>query len=89
MTIAGTVPTHKSAVVTHVAGPLGTDRVQRCARCRCVLKDLRSRYGFGLWPYPEGAYIDRGPNFQAVVTGGGQRTLCPVQRADGALVAAS
>jgi hypothetical protein len=64
-------------IVVHLAGPVGPDRIQRCVNCGSVLTDSRIRgidfpsdaagpLGPVHRPYPEGAFIERGPSWQAL-----------------------
>ncbi len=57
----------------HIAGPLGPDQIQRCARCLTPLKDLRFGHVQRVIPavvggieYPQGAEIERGATYQAM-----------------------
>lgn len=65
--------------VMHVAAPIGADHIQRCARCRVALKDLRlwgeidpfvGPLAFqGGMVYPDGAIVAVGDGWQAMALG--------------------
>ena len=78
--------TQPTMAVTHVAGPMDPSGVQRCVRCDVVLKQQRVD-PWSVLPdtglhracggaYPEGALIERGACYQAMVFRLGVRLLC-------------
>jgi hypothetical protein len=77
----GDVTRPRGRVVAHVAGTY--DRrtlLQSCARCGFILKD-NNTHADGTWtvagtPYPEGATIERGPGWQAMLLGQGLGQPC-------------
>lgn len=60
------------SAILHIAGPLGPDQIQRCARCYLPLKDFRHipRSQPVAWDgggeYPEGAEVEIGRGYQAM-----------------------
>lgn len=75
--------------ITHIAGPV-VDCIQRCTRCGIVLKDSRVPgvdcpedtpipWNVCGGPYPEGAEIERGPNFQAMVLSSRVMDFCQLR----------
>src|SRR4051794_34458542 len=81
--------------LTHVAAPIDADQVQRCARCRAVLKDFRpgATFSDGAYGvvYPKGAEIEVGmllrddgtsAHFQSIVLGGTRPQCAAVEIID-------